>query len=97
MKENVDPVLIKNKDIPVKSPYMAPLDFFGFEHFKQKAFHRRATALNGLWHALKKVLSKITPEKCREVFSALKKRCRLLLNNIGHHIEQVNHQKKIRI
>lgn len=53
VKENLGPEIIKNQDIPVKSPDIAPLDFFGFGFLKQPAFHRRATTLDGLWKVLK--------------------------------------------
>lgn len=89
--------LIANQDIPVKSPDIARLDFFGFGFLKQRTFHRRATTLSGLWKVLNEEWNKITPEKRQEVLSEWKKRYRLVVKKKGFHIEQVIHNKKVKL
>jgi [histone H3]-lysine36 N-dimethyltransferase SETMAR len=96
VKENFGPTLISNQEIPVKSPDISPMDFFGFGFLKQKLFQRRATTLNGVWKSLNEEWNKVTPEKAQEVFSSWKKRCRAVVKNNGRHIEQTNHSRKIR-
>jgi hypothetical protein len=96
VRENFGPTLISNQEIPVKSPDIAPLDFFGFGFLKQALFQRRSTTLNGVWKSLNEEWNKVTPEKAREVFSSCKRRCRAVVQNKGYQIEQTNHYKKIR-
>lgn len=79
---------IANSDIPVKSPDISPLDFYGFGFLKQRLFNRRPKTVAGLWNVLKDVWSQITIEKVTEVFSAWKLRCRVVVKMEGKHIEQ---------
>ncbi|OXA46652.1 Transposable element Tcb1 transposase [Folsomia candida] len=81
--------IIKNTLIPVKSPDISPMDFFGFGHLKQKMFSKRPTTMDGFWELLKAEWRKITPEMCQGVFSAWKKRCRTVAQVHGEHIEQI--------
>ena len=80
---------IAKENIPVKSPDISPMDFFGFGFLKQALFRRKARTLNGLWKAVEEEWAKVTPEKCTEVFSAWKRRCRAVSAFHGGHIEQV--------
>jgi predicted transcriptional regulator len=89
--------VISNKDIPVKSPDVSPLDFFGFGYLKQQLFRRRATTLDGVWKVLKEEWAKITPEKCQNVFQAWKRRLRVCSKLDGEHIEHTRqiHKRKV--
>lgn len=81
--------IIKNTLIPVKSPDISPMDFFGFGHLKQKMFSKRKTTMDGFWKLLNAEWWKITPEMCQGVFLAWKKRCRTVAQVHGEHIEQI--------
>ncbi len=63
---------IAKENIPVKSPDISPMDFFGFGYLKQAQFHQKARMLNGFWKAVEEEWVKVTPEKFTEVFSAWK-------------------------
>jgi hypothetical protein len=95
MNMNTGIKFIRKEDIPVKSPDISPMDFFGFGFLKQSLFHRKARSLDGLWKALKEEWAKVTPEKCVEVFDAWKRRCRAVSACHGQHIEHVKaiHQR----
>lgn len=41
--------IISNSEIPVKSPDVSPMDFFGFGYLKRKMFTRRPKILEGVW------------------------------------------------
>lgn len=88
---------INKENIPVKSPDISPMDFFGFGFLKQAMFHRKAKSLTGLWKALQEEWDKVTPEKCAQVFGAWKRRCRAVSACHGQHIEQVKaiHQRAL--
>ena len=47
LKARLGVTIIKNRDIPVKSPDVSPLDFFGFGYLKRRLFRRRPKSLNG--------------------------------------------------
>jgi len=81
--------VIETKNIPVRSPDVAPLDFYCFGMLKQRLFKRRPTTLDGLWNVLKDEWSKITVPDVKKCFASWKKRCRLVVKNQGNHIEQL--------
>lgn len=89
--------VIRKSDIPIKSPDISPMDFFGFGYLKQRLFHRKARTLDGLWKVVKDEWSKLQPEKCAEVFSAWKRRLRTCAKMHGAHIEQTKtiHRRRI--
>lgn len=65
------------------------MDLFGFGRLKQKMSNKRTTKMEGFWKLLQAEWRKITPEMCRGVFSAWKKRCRTVAQVHGEHIEQI--------
>ncbi len=82
--------ITKKTLIPVKSPDISPMDFFGFGHLKQKMFSKRPTKMGGRWKLVNGECRKITPEMCQVVFSAWNKSCRTVAQVHGEHIEQIN-------
>lgn len=91
--------VIRNEEIPVKSPDVSPLDFFGFGFLKQRLFPRRVKTLYGLWKVCKQEWFGISPELVVKVFNNWKKRCRLVMRHKGKHIENTKaiHNKIIRL
>lgn len=94
IKDKYGITIIENKDIPVKSPDIAPLDFFGFGYLKSSLFHYKSTSKIGLWKNAKEVWSGITSETIIKVFKNWKKRCRSVDYNMGNQIERTNHNKR---
>ena len=97
VKENLGPTLIPNAEIPVKSPDISPLDFFGFSFLKQRVWTRRATTLGGLWKVAQEEWNKIPTTLVGKVFQSWKRRCRAVVKEKGYQIERTNHCKKINI
>jgi hypothetical protein len=89
--------IINNRDIPVKSPDASPMDFFGFGFMKQQLFRRKATSMDGLWKVLKEEWRKVTIEMVNKVMESWKRRCRLIYQGDGEHVEQTKkiHQRRI--
>lgn len=90
MKEKFGTELISNDDIPVKSPDISPLDFFGFGFLKQKLFSRRATTLDGLWKILQKLWMEIPMDLVEKVFDSWKRRCRDLHKKGGNTLNTLD-------
>ena len=79
--------LLKNSQIPVKSPDMSPLTFFGFGYLKSQLFRRKSKTEGGLWKVMKHEWSKIDLAIVTRVYSAWKRRLRLVRKISGRHIE----------
>lgn len=79
--------IIPSSEIPVKSPDISPLDFFGFGYLKQRLMRRRARTWKGVWKVVNDEWNKVTPELCTKVFQTWKKRLRLVSRRDGRHIE----------
>ncbi|UYV69740.1 IKK1 [Cordylochernes scorpioides] len=94
MKDTLGLNFIRNSDIPVKSPDVSPLDFYGFGMLKQRLFNRRPKTEAGLWKAAQEEWSNVSLSKVKEVFAAWKVRCREIAKKKGKHIE---HMKKIHV
>jgi hypothetical protein len=77
--------LLKNHQIPVKSPDASPFGFFGFGYLKQRLFRRRARTEAGVWKLMKEEWSKIDLDLLTQVFSAWKRRLRLVCKASGRH------------
>jgi hypothetical protein len=89
--------LLKNHQIPVKSPDTSPLDFFGFGYLKRRLFRRRATTDLGVWKLMKEEWSRIDLNLVTKVFSAWKRRLRLVCKVSGRHIENtkdIHHRRR---
>lgn len=54
--------IMANSEIPVKSPDISPMDFFGFGYLNHRLIRRRATTWNGVWKVLNQDWRKVTPE-----------------------------------
>jgi hypothetical protein len=91
--------IMNNSEIPVKSPDLSPMDFFGFGYLKQRLFKRKATTLEGLWKVLQEEWNSITPKMVENVMNAWKKRCRLIRLTKGRHVEPITkmHRRKIKM
>ena len=89
MKEKYGITFIRKEDIPVKGADCAPLDFFGFGYLKGKVESSKATTLDGLWKKSCVVWSRISPETCGRVYQSWKKRCQMIHERNGSHVEQV--------
>lgn len=97
IKQNCGPTIIPNSEIPVKSPDISPLDFFGFGFLKQKMASRRAITLDGLWKVLNDEWDAIPVTLVGKVYESWKRRCRAVAKKHGYHFERTNHSKKIDI
>lgn len=88
---------IEKEDIPVKGADISPLDFFGFGVIKQKLQCTRAKTEKGIWKSCRRIWSEVTPETCRNVFAAWKRRCRAVFRGDGGHVEPLKkiHRRKI--
>lgn len=88
--------LINNTDIPVKSPDVSPMDFFGFGYLKRRIFRRRAKTEKGLWKIMRKEWDSIDRKLVDKVFNCWKRRLRLVVDRHGQHIENVKniHSKR---
>jgi hypothetical protein len=78
---------LKNNDIPTKAPDIALLDFFGFGYLKQMLFKTKVKTLSGLWKKCKELWSGIPQDMINRAFQAWKRRCRMVYNVHGNHIE----------
>ena len=79
--------IMKSPDIPVKSPDVSPLDFFGFGYLKRKLFQRRPTTEKGVWKVLQKEWRKVDRLAISRVYSSWKRRLRCVAKGHGKHIE----------
>ena len=97
LKARTGITIIPNEEIPVKSPDTSPLDFYGFGALKQRLQHRHVKTTQGLWKVLNDDWAKVTPETCVKVFSAWKRRLRLVKDKYGQHIENCKqlHSRKV--
>ena len=97
LKRRTGMTIISNKDIPVKSPDISPMDFYGFGVLKQRLKHRRARTVPGLWKVMNSEWNQIGVETCRKVFGSWKRRLRAVAKLNGEHIEHVKkiHSRKI--
>lgn len=88
---------ITKPDIPVKGADCSPLDFFGFGYLKQQLESCQVGGLNQLWKKAKKVWDGIPSETCAKVFESWKKRCRVIYEEQGSHVEQIKkiHEHKL--
>ncbi|CAG7828779.1 unnamed protein product, partial [Allacma fusca] len=89
--------LIKNGDIPVKSPDASPMDFFGFGYLKKRIGRRVPTTENGLWKVLQEEWRRVDLSMVNRVYRSWRARCRLIVHRNGNHIERVNYLDKFRI
>jgi len=81
--------IIKNSDIPVKSPDVSPLDFFGFGYLKRRIFRRRPKTMGGVWKLLQEEWSKIDQNLIDKTFASWKRRLRAVSRRHGAHIENI--------
>ena len=86
VKANYGVTVLKNKEIPVKSPDASPMDFFGFQYLKRQLFGCRPTTVEGVWNLLRTVWSKVDLPLITRTFESWKRRCRLAKKQ-GNHIE----------
>lgn len=93
IKDKYGITIIDNNEIPVKSPDISPLDFFGFGYLKSSLFHYKALTINRLWKNAKEVWGNIKTETVVQVFKNWKKRCRSVDYNMGKQIERTSHNK----
>jgi len=89
--------IMENADIPVKSPDLSPMDFFGFGYLKQRLFRRKATTKAGLWKVVQEEWRKVTPKMVSNVMNCWKRRCRLIRVTQGLHVEPISkiHRRSI--
>lgn len=72
----------------MKGADCSPLDFFGFGYLKNKVEKSNVKTLDGLWKKAQSVQSTISSRTCHHEFRAWKKRCRLIHERNGSHVEQ---------
>jgi HTH domain len=96
LKARLGITIVQNHEIPVKSPDVAPMDFFGFGYLKRKLFLRRPQTFDGLWNVLKQEWNKVDLATVKRVYKSWNERCRLVLQEKGSHIESVRnlHSKR---
>jgi hypothetical protein len=95
LKTKLGVTIIPNSLIPVKSPDVSPLDFFGFGYLKRRLFRRRPKTMKGVWNILKKEWTTINQPLIDKTFNSWKRRLRLVAKRQGHHIENtkdIHHQ-----
>jgi len=85
---------LQNKDIPTKAPDAALLDFFGFNYLKQMITNGKCKTVLGLWKKCNQVWSRIPQDMIERAFKSWKKRCRMIVEAHGNHIE---HTKNIHL
>jgi hypothetical protein len=61
---------IKNDYIPVKGCDVAPMDFYGFGHLKQKMFGRLARTIDGACKIAKQIWSRISIDQIKNVYAS---------------------------
>jgi len=98
LKSRLGITILKKSEIPVKSPDISPMDFFGFGYLKQRLFSRKPKTLRRLWKVIKEDWSRITPSMVQRVMNSWKKRCRLVKLTKGLHIEPITkiHCRKLK-
>lgn len=97
LKSRLGITIMPNSHIPVKSPDLSPMDFFGFGYLKQRLFKRKVTTINGLWKVLNDEWNKIPQIMVSNVIKSWKRRMRLVRQTKGLHIESVSkiHKRKL--
>jgi len=89
LKSRLGITIMKKSEIPVKSPDISPIDFFGFGYLKQRLFSKKPRTLEGLWKvAIEDWFSK-TQFMVQRVMKSWKRRCRLVKLTKGRHIEPI--------
>jgi len=98
LKSRLGITILDKSEIPVKSPDISPMDFFGFGFMKQRLFSRKPKTLEGLWKVIKEDWSKVTPQMVLNVMKSWKRRCRLVKTTKGGHIESITkiHYRKLK-
>lgn len=86
---------IPKKDIPVKSPDIAIMDFCVFGLLKQAIHKRIPSTLDELWKVVKQEWRRLPMVSIRRALMAWKYRCRRVVQRCGQHIENVKHSKKV--
>lgn len=89
LRANFGITLVSDKDMPLKSPDISLMDFFGSVYLKRGLFKRRATFIAVLWKLLNEEWDAITPETCKTMYAAWKRRLRMVSKMDGEHIENV--------
>ena len=84
------------EDVVVKGADCSSMDFFGFGWLKHKVKERRVRTLEGMCKAIKQCWSELSVETCQNVFQGWKRRCRMINQVKGKHIEQIKniHSRK---
>ncbi|CAG7712059.1 unnamed protein product [Allacma fusca] len=60
--------IIKNSDMPIKSPNASQMDLFGFGYHKKRLGRRAPTTENGLWKVLQETLRKVDLSMVNQVY-----------------------------
>jgi len=89
LKSRLGISIMKNSEIPVKSPDLSPMDFFGFGYLKQRLFNRHASTIEGLWKVVQEEWNQVTQKMVTNVMNSWKKRCRLIRVTNGLHVEPI--------
>ena len=89
MKTELGISYIDKEDIPVKTPDVSPLDFFGFGYLKRRLGKIKARSLDGIWKINQEEWSKIDIRMIEETFLSWKRRLRMIVEKDSEHIEQV--------
>ena len=79
--------IIRNEDIPVKSPDTSPMDFFGFGYLKWQLFGHRPSTAEGVWKLLRRVWAKVDLDLINRTYESWKRRVRAVVKKQGFHIE----------
>ena len=72
-----------------RSPDLSPLDFYLWGYLKQKVYSKPINNLNHLRQRITEEIQLIEPEILTSVFLNFEKRLTLVIENNGHHIEQI--------
>lgn len=89
MTERYGITFINKDNIPVKGADCSPLDFFGFGYLKNKIRKSSFKSLDALWRRCQVEWSRDTPDTCVRVFRSWKKRCRMINERQGSHVEKI--------
>lgn len=89
LKARLGITIIQNREIPIKSPDVSPMDFFGFGYLKRKIFLRRPRTFLGVWKVLQDEWCKVDVALVKSVYNSWNRRCRLVVREKGSHIEHV--------
>lgn len=87
LKAKLGITIMQKRDIPVKSPDVSPLDFFGFGFLKRQLFQRKPKTQDGVWKVLREEWSRIDQNLITKTFNSWKRRLRLVAARSGRHIE----------